>query len=263
MRAHDASATAYPQRGCHRCGGWSGARRSGRRKPSSRSRYRGCGGRCRWGAVERLAERVLGRPRPRSRGSSEPRRRNREGVRAPRASRLVDPAPQAGGSFEVPDHATRHPGLSADPASPGCGHGLYRQGDLRPRWRHHQNPVPRRGAEGPVGVHRRTGVEAAYGTRSKQTLSNLVFGRTVRVEDHGRDRYGRLLGRVCTTGIWTRTQRWSERGLPGYMCGTAMTRSCTGWRRTPGTPSGGLWGLPEGHRGWRLGSGRHYVREAG
>ena len=50
-------------------------------------------------------------------------------------------------------------------------------------------------------MHRRTGVEAAYGTRSKQTLSNLVFGRTVRVEDHGRDRYGRLLGRVCTTGI--------------------------------------------------------------
>jgi endonuclease YncB( thermonuclease family) len=35
-----------------------------------------------------------------------------------------------------------------------------------------------------------------YGTRSKQTLSNLVFGRTVRVDDHGRDRYGRLLGRV-------------------------------------------------------------------
>jgi endonuclease YncB( thermonuclease family) len=35
-----------------------------------------------------------------------------------------------------------------------------------------------------------------YGTRSKQTLSNLVFGRIVRVEDHGRDRYGRLLGRV-------------------------------------------------------------------
>jgi endonuclease YncB( thermonuclease family) len=33
------------------------------------------------------------------------------------------------------------------------------------------------------------------GQRSNQTLSNQVFGRTVRVDDHGRDRYGRLLDR--------------------------------------------------------------------
>lgn len=35
-----------------------------------------------------------------------------------------------------------------------------------------------------------------YGQKSKQVLSGMVFGRTVRVESEGRDRYGRTLGRV-------------------------------------------------------------------
>lgn len=35
-----------------------------------------------------------------------------------------------------------------------------------------------------------------YGQRSKQVLSTMVFGRTVRIRSEGEDRYGRTLGRV-------------------------------------------------------------------
>jgi endonuclease YncB( thermonuclease family) len=36
----------------------------------------------------------------------------------------------------------------------------------------------------------------AFGQRSKQSLSDLVFGKHVRVEQQDRDRYGRVVGRV-------------------------------------------------------------------
>lgn len=36
----------------------------------------------------------------------------------------------------------------------------------------------------------------AFGQRSKQSLSNMVFGKTVRVEQRDVDRYGRVVGRV-------------------------------------------------------------------
>ena len=36
----------------------------------------------------------------------------------------------------------------------------------------------------------------AYGTRAKQFTSDLVFGKTVAVQVHGTDQYGRILGEV-------------------------------------------------------------------
>jgi len=35
-----------------------------------------------------------------------------------------------------------------------------------------------------------------YGRKSKEALSNLIFGKTVRVSDQGKDRYKRILGYV-------------------------------------------------------------------
>jgi endonuclease YncB( thermonuclease family) len=35
-----------------------------------------------------------------------------------------------------------------------------------------------------------------YGTRAKQALSKAAFGKTVRIETHGQDKYGRTLGEV-------------------------------------------------------------------
>lgn len=40
----------------------------------------------------------------------------------------------------------------------------------------------------------------AFGQRSKQSLSDLVFGKTVRVEQQDVDRYGRVVGRVFVGG---------------------------------------------------------------
>lgn len=39
-----------------------------------------------------------------------------------------------------------------------------------------------------------------FGQRSKQALSDLVFGKTVRVEQQDTDRYGRVVGRVFVDG---------------------------------------------------------------
>lgn len=41
----------------------------------------------------------------------------------------------------------------------------------------------------------------AFGTRSQQHLSALVFGRTVRVVEDGKDRYGRTIGVLHVQGI--------------------------------------------------------------
>lgn len=41
----------------------------------------------------------------------------------------------------------------------------------------------------------------AYGDRSKQSLSTLVFGQTVRVETDTQDRYGRTVGTVFLQGL--------------------------------------------------------------
>ncbi len=40
-----------------------------------------------------------------------------------------------------------------------------------------------------------------YGQRSKQSLSGLCFGLAAVIEDKGRDRYGRVIGRVNCAGI--------------------------------------------------------------
>ena len=42
----------------------------------------------------------------------------------------------------------------------------------------------------------------AYGTQAKQMLSGKVFGYVVRVEDHGKDQYGRTLGDVYLGDLW-------------------------------------------------------------
>lgn len=41
----------------------------------------------------------------------------------------------------------------------------------------------------------------AYGTRSKQALSDLIFGKEVVVLQDDKDRYGRLVGQVHVDGL--------------------------------------------------------------
>jgi len=40
-----------------------------------------------------------------------------------------------------------------------------------------------------------------YGQRSKQSLSDLCFGKDATVQDQGKDKYGRTLGRVTCNGV--------------------------------------------------------------
>lgn len=42
----------------------------------------------------------------------------------------------------------------------------------------------------------------AYGTVAKQMLSGKVFGYIVKVEDHGKDQYGRTIGDVYLGDLW-------------------------------------------------------------
>lgn len=43
--------------------------------------------------------------------------------------------------------------------------------------------------------------EQPYGNRSKQALSDLVFGKDVEVEDRGTDKYKRTIGRVTVGSV--------------------------------------------------------------
>lgn len=53
----------------------------------------------------------------------------------------------------------------------------------------------------------------AFGTRAKENLSYLVFGKTVRVDGRKKDQYGRLVGKVlvvpldCPRGKWSGPKR--------------------------------------------------------
>ena len=42
----------------------------------------------------------------------------------------------------------------------------------------------------------------AFGTKAKTSLSDLVFGKSVRLVETGRDRYGRTLGDVYVSEVW-------------------------------------------------------------
>ena len=50
----------------------------------------------------------------------------------------------------------------------------------------------------------------AFGTRSKQSLSDIVFNRAVTVETNKADRYGRAIGKVLVDGIDANLQQVSR-----------------------------------------------------
>jgi len=86
-----------------------------------------------------------------------------------------------------------------------------------------------------------------YGSRSKQALSDLVFGKTVQVEIRDTDRYGRTVGRVsvgstdvnaalvASGAAWVYRQYSSD---PDLLRLEAEARAA----------QRGLWGLPEAQR---------------
>ena len=50
----------------------------------------------------------------------------------------------------------------------------------------------------------------AYGTKAKQALSSKIFGKTVNVKDHGKDRYGRTIGDIYLGNRWINLEMVEE-----------------------------------------------------
>lgn len=46
----------------------------------------------------------------------------------------------------------------------------------------------------------------AFGNKAKQVLADMVFGKDVQVEEHGKDKYKRTLGRVLVNGLDTNAE---------------------------------------------------------
>jgi endonuclease YncB( thermonuclease family) len=86
-----------------------------------------------------------------------------------------------------------------------------------------------------------------YGKDSKETLSNLVFGRTVRVEDHGRDRYGRLLGRVYYRNLDVNSEMVRE-GAAWVFVRYCHDPEFYRTEREAREAKRGLWALPDSQR---------------
>ena len=59
----------------------------------------------------------------------------------------------------------------------------------------------------------------AFGTRSKESLSDLVFSKAVTVETGKMDRYGREIGKVLVDGLDANLQQVSR----GFACRLSLT----------------------------------------
>ena len=86
-----------------------------------------------------------------------------------------------------------------------------------------------------------------YGSRAKQALSGLVFGKSVQVESSGRDRYGRVLGRVYVGSLDINRElirlgaAWAYRDYLTDKTLLQVESEARSDRR-------GLWALPESQR---------------
>jgi len=65
-----------------------------------------------------------------------------------------------------------------------------------------------------------------YGSRSKQALSDLAFGKAVQIKVRDIDRYGRTVGRVSVNGTDVMLQWWPP-VLPGFTGNTRYRRICS------------------------------------
>ena len=96
-----------------------------------------------------------------------------------------------------------------------------------------------------------------YGTRAKQTLSDLVFRKEARVVVQGTDKYGRTLGRVYVGPIDVNAELVRQ-GAAWVYRQYAKDASLYRLEEEAKTAKRGLWALPESERlppwEWRHGS---------
>lgn len=80
----------------------------------------------------------------------------------------------------------------------------------------------------------------AFGERSKQSLSALCFGQQAVIEDQGRDRYGRVIGRVGCAGIDANAEQ-VRRGMAWVFDRYAADRSLYALQDEARKARRGLW----------------------
>jgi endonuclease YncB( thermonuclease family) len=83
----------------------------------------------------------------------------------------------------------------------------------------------------------------AFGQRSKQSLSDLVFGKQVRVEQQDNDRYGRVVGRVSVGSVDANAEQ-VKRGMAWVYRKYARDRSLFTLEEEAKSTKRGLWADP-------------------
>jgi len=83
-----------------------------------------------------------------------------------------------------------------------------------------------------------------YGSRAKQELSRLVFGKTVTVKAQDTDRYGRTVGRVYADGLDVNAEM-VRRGAAWVYRQYVKDQSLYTLENQARQDKAGLWGLPE------------------
>jgi endonuclease YncB( thermonuclease family) len=89
----------------------------------------------------------------------------------------------------------------------------------------------------------------AFGQRSKQSLSGLVFGKQVRVEQQDMDRYGRVVGRVYAEGLDVNAEQ-IRRGMAWVYRQYNRDKSLLALEQEAKNAKRGLWSEPNAIRPW-------------
>lgn len=96
-----------------------------------------------------------------------------------------------------------------------------------------------------------------YGTRARQALSDLAFGKQATVETSEKDRYGRVIGRIYVDGVDVNKELVS-RGAAWVYRQYNRDKSLLAVEAEARTAKRGLWALPEAERvapwDWRKGT---------
>jgi endonuclease YncB( thermonuclease family) len=86
-----------------------------------------------------------------------------------------------------------------------------------------------------------------YGSKAKEALSQMVFGKRAQVVATGRDRYGRIVGRVYVGDVDVNAEL-VQRGAAWVYRQYAKDQGLFALEAEARSAKRGLWGLPEAER---------------
>jgi len=88
-----------------------------------------------------------------------------------------------------------------------------------------------------------------FGMRAKQALSKAVFGKTVKVETHGQDKYGRTLGEVLVDGQ-SANRRLVCDGMAWHYVKYSTSKELADAEKSARQSKAGLWADPAAVPPW-------------